>query len=367
MGKVIDTQNSRNKFVYISVLNVVAAFSVVMMHSNVSFWLDRSTPYWTTANIIESVCYFAVPIFFMLSGATLIDYQERYSTKDYLIKRLKKAVIPFLVWSVIGLFWAYRRELIAMFFGRPNRGLDWTFLSVTNGIVNTKFRDIYWFFIPLFCIYMVIPLFASVRKEKRVRIFSYIIVISLAINFTIPFVLALLKRYGGISFGWTYKIYVGFEYLFYVLVGYVLHKKELRLKFRLIIYGFAVAGLLAHIIGTYSESLSNPGGSLMLYKGYYNLPCVLYSVGVFLFVKQAAARIKNEKAIKAFSYLQGFTFPVYLIHRYFLDYIEENLHILNIPRASLFYALSATVVSIALSVLLTMLLRKIPVVRNIVP
>ncbi len=360
--------NRNNKNVYISVLNVIAAISVVILHANASFWLDHTKPYWNTANVIESVFYFAVPIFFMLSGATLIDYQDRYSTKEFFKKRFSKTVVPFLFWSVIGLLWAYRKTLWAMMTGKPNNGLDWTFLSVTNGIVNTKFRDIYWFFIPLFCIYLIIPLFASVRKEKRVKIFTYLIAVSLPLNFIIPFALSLLKHYAEIDFGWTYKIYVGFEYLFYVLVGYVLHKKEIKPKYRLIIYVVATLGLVAHIIGTYYATKSSVNGYVSsLYKGYYNLPCVLYSIGIFLFVKQVATKIKSKKVIKAFSYLQGYTFPIYLIHRYYLDVFEENLHLINMERASLIYVVSATILALILSILTTMLLRKIPVLRHIVP
>ena len=366
MKKSITNQN--NNIVYISVMNVIAAISVVILHANVSFWLDKSTPYWTTANVLESVFYFAVPVFFMLSGATLIDYQDRYSTKEFFKKRLKKAVIPFLAWSVVGLLWAYRKVLWAMVVGEPNKGLDWTFLSVSDGIINTKFRDIYWFFIPLFCIYLVIPLFASVRKEKRVKVFSYIIGVALPINFVIPFVLSLLKYYEQINFGWTYKIYVGFEYLFFVLVGYVIHKRNIKLRYRLIIYAAALSGLLMHILGTYYETKGNPTGAIVsLYKGYYNLPCVLYSTGIFLLVKQLAMRIKSRKAIKAFKYMQGYTFPIYLIHRYFLDVFEENLKLVDIERASLLYVFLATVLALILSVLTTMLLRKIPILRNMVP
>lgn len=349
-------------------MNVIAAISVVILHANVSFWLDGSKPYWAVANVIESVFYFAVPVFFMLSGATLIDYRDRYSTKEFFRKRFKKAVIPFLAWSVVGLLWAYRKVLWAMLVGEANKGLDWTFLSVTDGIVNTKFRDIYWFFIPLFCIYLVIPLFASVKKERRVKVFTYIIGIALVINFAVPFGLSLLKHYAKIDFGWTYNIYVGFEYLYYVLVGYVIHKREIRLKYRLIIYAVALAGLAAHILGTYFETTAASNGYVnTLYKGYYNLPCVLYSTGIFLLVKQLAGRIKSPKVIKVFSYLQGYTFPIYLIHRYFLDVFEENLKLVHIERASLLYVVSATVLALILSILTTMLLRKIPILRNIVP
>ena len=366
MGK--DLTNRNSNIVYISVMNVIAAVSVVILHANVSFWLDRSKPYWATANVIESVFYFAVPVFFMLSGATLIDYQERYSTKEFFKKRVKKALIPFLAWSVVGLLWAHRKVLWAMLVGQPNNGLKWTFLSVTDGIVNTKFRDIYWFFIPLFCIYLIIPLFASVNKEKRVKVFTYICAVALVINFVIPFGLSLLKRYAQIDFGWTYKIYVGFEYLYFVLVGYVIHKREIKLKFRLIIYALALVGLLTHILGTYFETKADPNGYVVsFYKGYYNLPCVLYSTGIFLLVKQLAGRIKSQKAIKAFGFLQGYTFPIYLIHRYFLDVFEENLRLVKLERASLLYVLLATVLALILSILTTMLLRKIPVLRHIVP
>ncbi len=361
-------QNQNSSFVYISVMNVIAAVSVVILHANVSFWLDRKTPYWETANIIESVFYFAVPVFFMLSGATLMEYQDRYSTKEFFIKRFKKTVIPFLAWSVVGLLWSSRKVLSAMLTGQPNGGLHWTFLSVTDGIINTKFRDIYWFFIPLFCIYLVMPLFASVRKEKREKIFTYIIGVSLVINFVIPFVLSLLNHYAHITFGWTYKIYVGYEYLFYVLVGYVIHKRNIKPEFRLIIYIVSLAALLVHMLGTFYATKANPNGTVVsLYKGYYNLPCVLYSIGVFLLVKQLAQRIKSKRVINVFTYLQGFTFPIYLIHRYFLDVFEENLKLFQMERASLLYVVLATVLALSLSILTTMLLRKIPVLRHIVP
>lgn len=360
--------NRSSRLVYISVLNVLAAVAVVTMHANVGFWIGSSKPFWPTANVIESVCYFAVPVFFMLSGATLIDYPERYTTKDFFKKRFKKAVIPFLAWSIVGLLWAYRKVLWAMLMGDASQSLDWTFLSVANGIVNTRFRDIYWFFIPLFCIYMVIPLFAAVKKERRMKVFTYIIGIALVINCAIPFLLALLKHYYQIDFGWRFRIYVGFEYLLYALLGYVLHKQDIKLKVRLVIYAFAAAGLLLHIFGTYYETTSAPNGKVIeLYKGYYNLPCVLYSTGIFVLVKQLGMKIKSPRAIKVFTYLQGYTFPIYLIHRYFLDVFEENLKLVHMERSSLPYVLSATVLALLLSFLTTAILRKIPLLRHIVP
>ena len=70
--------SNKEKLFYINLLNVVSAISVIMLHTN-CFWIDDvSASYWKSANIIECLFYFAVPVFFMNTGATLIDYQDRY-------------------------------------------------------------------------------------------------------------------------------------------------------------------------------------------------------------------------------------------------------------------------------------------------
>lgn len=48
------------------------------------------------------------------------------------------------------------------------------------------------------------------------------------------------------------------------------------------------------------------------YRGYTNLPCLLSSVGVFIFIKQIGQKIKHEKTISFNEWLSGYTFPVSL-------------------------------------------------------
>ena len=82
---------------YISLLNVVCAIAVVILHTNgVTFWKFNNNGIWAISNLIECIFYFAVPIFFMITGITLIDYRDRYSTKEFFKKRVKKTVIPFI-------------------------------------------------------------------------------------------------------------------------------------------------------------------------------------------------------------------------------------------------------------------------------
>ena len=78
-------------------------------HSSIkhrSVRLDKNHEnYWISANIIESIFYFAVPVFFMISGCTLIDYRNKYSTKIYFKKRINKTLIPFIIWSMLALLY----------------------------------------------------------------------------------------------------------------------------------------------------------------------------------------------------------------------------------------------------------------------
>lgn len=353
---------------YISFINVIAAVAVVILHANGSFWGYKNTLYWSVSNAIECIFFFGVPVFFMLSGATLIDYRERYSTKEFFKKRFIKTVIPFVFWSLMAMVYNSRHTIQAMITGKPNNGLGWTVGSVVDGILNAKFFHIYWFFIPLFCIYLFIPLFALIPKEKRIRVFTYIIAVLAVLCYAIPFILKLLDRFAGFKMGSPFIAYLGEQqYFIYPLLGYVLHKQELSRNYRWIIYAAAVAGLLAHMLGTLLLSRAD-GKIVTLFKDYYNLPCLLYSAGVFLLIKELTVKIKSEKINRFVTWFQGYTFPVYLMHLYWLYFLGDHISVVKLETtASLVYVIGASVLSIVLSVLTTMLLRLIPVLRHIVP
>lgn len=86
---------------YIDVLNVISCLSVVILHTNNAFWKFSYESYWISANFIECIFYFAVPVFFMITGVTTIDYREKYGTRVFLKKRIQKSLIPFVLWSMI--------------------------------------------------------------------------------------------------------------------------------------------------------------------------------------------------------------------------------------------------------------------------
>ena len=178
MGKFEKTQ-------YISVLNAVSAIAVVMLHTNGCFWNFSRERYWITANMIGSVLYFAVPVFFMISGATLIDYKKRYNTKTFFQKRIRKTVIPFIAWSFIGIIFCISK------FGGNSIEISQVFPPnlhfIFSGILYTSIISFYWFFIPLFGIYLSLPLFASVEESEKKTVFIYLVILGFILNNLLPF------------------------------------------------------------------------------------------------------------------------------------------------------------------------------------
>ena len=73
-----------NKEYYIDTLTILSCIAVVYLHANGIFWTHPSGRLWLTSNVIESFFYFAVPVFFMISGATLLEYRQRYSTLTFI-------------------------------------------------------------------------------------------------------------------------------------------------------------------------------------------------------------------------------------------------------------------------------------------
>ena len=158
-------------FNYITFVNVIAALAVLLIHLN-SWYAFSYGPRWAAANALHSILMCAVPLFFMISGATLIDYRKRYDTKTYFKKRFLKTLIPFIFWSIIA-------ALAHRFWLRDHPMSDYQFPDLINRIFDTRFIPIFWFFIPLFALYLIIPILSAIDEQKRQKVFQYIIISSL--------------------------------------------------------------------------------------------------------------------------------------------------------------------------------------------
>lgn len=344
-------KNKTKRIEYISLASVVSAIAVVFLHANDCFWSFSTSRYWFTANIIESVFYFAVPIFFMISGAMLLDFNKKYDLKQYFSKRVSRTVIPYVIWSFIGLF-------IQIYYMHSIKVDDVGLKFIVDGLLSGSLVGVYWFFIPLFLIYLAIPVFAFISDKNKKDIFIYAVSMAFVLNFLIPFIINVFN----IDINFPISFLVTSGVLLYPLIGFLLHKYELNRKYQLILYGVAICGLLMHIIGTYELSIA-AGKIIDTYKGYANLPAVLYSVGVFVFIKYDLVKLmKFDPIFKFVHFVDFYTFGIYLIHWYLLEFI---LRTFNLTNTSIIYRLCAPFAVLGMAIIVIYGVRKIPVIKKI--
>lgn len=291
------------------------------------------------------------PCFFMITGATLIDYRERYDTKTFFKKRLLKVIIPLIIWSII--------YFIINFFKGKFSINDLSFKFVFEYFFLVKTNPIFWFFVVIIGIYLAIPVISLIPQETRRKAFLYIIIITFVFNQFLPDLLYHLNlNYNyDLKFPLTYSGWISF-----IFIGYYIDKYEIVKKHRVIIYVLGIIGFLTMVVPTIFISY-HKNESCSWFDEYYDAPCVLYSASVFLFFK---SKINNNqivtKIMPFFNFVAPTTLGIYVLHiairdflRYFYTYSYFGMNLV----------LTLSILTICFIVV--KIVQKIPGLRHIFP
>ena len=321
---------------YISLASVLSAIAVVFLHANECAGTFSFARWWFTSNIIHSIFIFAVPLFFMISGAMLLDFNKKYSLKTYFSKRIHKTVIPYIFWSIIGI-------LFQVFYLNTVSNIDLAYIY--NCFVTGNAIIVYWFFIPLFELYILFPIFSRFVDTKK-HCFRFLILL---------FLINLISNFFNI-------VIIG--YSFFAVFGFYVHKYGVPRKIRLFIYILAILGFLANTFGSYYLSIT-AGKLIRTYINYTFLPAMLYPCGLCVFIKYDLVKIMENKYInKLVLFLDFYTFGIFLIHYYILQILIKSF---NINIHSIIFRLGSPFVVIGISVLIIYIQRKIPLLKEFVP
>lgn len=351
-------ENNKKYILYFDLLNIFACFAVVALHVNGAVHTFAKTRNWVSCMFIEALFYFAVPVFFMLTGATLMNYRKRYDTGAFFKKRIFKTFVPFMIWSIIGICWSvfYTKGMKISDINTPAK-----FISA---VINCKGMGIYWFFPALFSVYLTIPLFSLVDENKRIGkkgIFTYLILVYIVLNVLLPFVC----RLTGIQWNSALNAVSCGGYVVWFLIGYLLANTDINKKFRILIYILGLLGFFMYFYLTVQNSFKT-GKFDKTYAGYMNIPAIFMGTAVFVFFKYGKWNFidKHEKAVRFVRNLSSASFGVYLIHYYLKDFSIRHFGI--DPRNTL-YRIVGTFIIYGLSVIIVRVIQKIPVIRKMVP
>lgn len=202
----------KKRYDFIDYLNILACLCVIFMHCNGivhSFEYSRA---WKESMFVEAAAYWAVPVFFMISGATLMGYRDKYRTGTFFKKRVLKTVFPFIAWVLINLIFKTAAGIM-----EPDLSLS----GIVDMFNNTTTENVYWFFIPLFMCYLSMPVLSLLKDNKRVLI--YMAAGAFLVYSVYPMVCTFLKI--GKNSAVIFPTAGG--YLLFVILGYLLTVTEL--------------------------------------------------------------------------------------------------------------------------------------------
>ena len=340
-------KNSERK-TYIDILNIIAIISVIALHCNGIVHGNPNARAWNTSLIVECLCYFAVPVFFMLSGANLMNYRDKYDTKTFFKKRFVRVLIPFLFWSMF--MFCYK---IFITHSITINGVK----DFINAFFANKEETTYYFFWNIIGLYLTMPLLSLVAKKENKKSLWFVCILYFVLNGFIPNILSLI----GITYNTGATVQLG-GYIIFAILGYLLSQEEISKKYRLLFYISAIIGLVYRYSTTFILS-KNAGYVVKTTWGYTSWHSILLACAIFVFIKSINLNKLSEKCKNILAQIAGCSYGIFLIHQLVMS-LERN--ILNINTACWEWRTFGIVTTYIISLSVVYILKKIPVIKRIV-
>ncbi|NCD71158.1 acyltransferase [Mucilaginibacter agri] len=333
---------------WISNLRFVALVAVIMLHASAVLLAQYGKvpiSYWFTADVFNAMVRFAVPVFVMITGA--LNLGRNYELIDFLKRRLLRIITPFLFWSLVYIGYSWYNEEISF------ENDTWT--NVKLVLHQLKYGSSYhlWYVYMLIGLYLIMPIlnkFVCTATQKELLYF--LMVWLLVMLFSQPY----LSRFKPVVELRYFEGYIGYLVLGYYLTVKEFHQKHLRLLMLLLF----VALVAVITIGTYKLTLHNYTTTTLFYEPLGPF-IVCLSGSIFLFFRFSNPTLPAfVKQIRDFT--GQYAYGVYLCHALFL-YLLDLLFDISYKLCSPILSIPlTTLICLVLSVLLTWLLNKIPVI-----
>lgn len=342
----------KSRINYFDVLKTISIICVIYLHYP---WISTSA----SSNITMLISLIAVPIFFMVNGALVLD-KEIDVKKHY--KRTLIYFLSLIVWKVLTL-------LIYLLLGQV-KITDFNLYEIVLSLLSNYNLDgvpteHLWFMYSLIKLYLIVP-FVYLFIKKYKNSLKYIIIFCIAVTFMFEFadffslMLNKLFNVNYFDFSTIYSAYNPLSEsrtLTYFLLGYYLHQKNYQKQSKpskKIILGLVFfIGLAMLIFARYVQTGQFISGYYeRINNDYTKIGTLLMSISIFIFFAS-----QNIKFNKYFNFIGSKTINIYFIHmmiaRLLLIYLLPILDIYGSKANSL-----KTIIVFVLSILITEVLNK---------
>jgi surface polysaccharide O-acyltransferase-like enzyme len=344
----------KDKILWLDFIRCIAAFSVVFLHTSGALLYEyNNIPAfeWWTGNVYDSMVRFCVPYFFILSGCLLLGKQE--SIKDFFRKRINKILIPFIVWSIIYVFWGY-------YFGDK----ELSFHSFYSIVLSPSYFHL-WFFYTLIGLYLFIPILRVFVQAAPKSILYYFV----ALWFFAVTIIPILSK--GLNTNNNIDLKMISGYVGYLVIGYLVKDYRINKKHIWLVLGIAILSLLITIFGIYFLTIQNNGDFNGYFYEYLSPNVITLSVSTFILLKTIFEDVTiSDTQNKILQSVSSACFGIYLVHPITLYALSKGFLGFSLDVLSghaIFVVPLTAFVAFVLSFFLVYIMQKIPWIRNCVP
>ncbi len=340
---------------YLDNLRAMSIIGVVIIHiasplMNMNY--NQNWEYWWIGNFFNSITRFAVPVFLMLSGATLFGRSESYF--EFIKKRYSRILFPFVFW--IPFYYIFRWWALNDSHKLKFQDNIWEWISTI--FISEGISKHFWYIYMILFLYPFLPFVSNYFKKTKKK--------SLIIILLIWLIITQISLSNNLNpYNWSGKYIEKFTgylyYLGYIIWGYFLKTiiiNQKQLKFILILFFLSI---LVPFCGSYLMSVHSGKQNLQLYS-YLHLNTIVQSISIFIVFKKI--NITNTYFTRIIQTLSKYSYGIYIVHIMVLGILWNNGIYWRIAYP-LFSVAILTIIAILIPISVLFVLDKIPFFKKI--
>ena len=282
------------------ILRIASAFAVVLLHVSAEYF-DESfySSEWAFRNFFGQMTRWCVPVFIMISGALFLKRDD--ITIEMLYKKyIWRILLVYLVWSAV--YASLRLGSNTNLFG---------FLGVViSGPLHL------WFLKMLIGLYMCLPLFWMIVKDKKVE--TYFILLSFFVSVVVPLFMFVIEKTSDnyyqifTDLGERVKFSMAMGYSYFFVLGHFLVVHPLNSRYRKMVYILGIMSAFLLLLFTNIPALRghHPDG----YYYSYKTPFIYFiTAALFVFAQSHCMSIRQSLR-RSVLFLSKMSLGVYVVH-----------------------------------------------------
>ncbi len=289
---------------YFDILRTISMFGVLFMHLSSARLAKPGDIGWGLLVVFDSFFFIAVPIFFMISGALILQSDATKQPHYLLLHRLPRLLIPLAIWSIATNTIPFLADWV------HGRGLDLqAYLTALVSIVAHEAAPPYWFLYYLIPIYLLSPALKAAADGLSETAWKYLGILALLVCIY-KTLWTIFPSLQSLRIEIFERLFLFSGCLCYFFFGFYLHRSKYHVSNRIL----TAIVLVDTVFISAATWLRSTGGSLdQSFQNYNLLFTLILAVSVFLLAKQNAHRF-SPRIKRIFAWLATYSFGVYLSH-----------------------------------------------------